>query len=59
MMIVYYIEKFKLYYSKNYKVRSTNDRDVLFFAKESKEPSQSLYFFLVCTDTHQYLLKIL
>ena len=27
------------------KTRSMNDRDVLFFANESRDPSQSLYFF--------------
>jgi hypothetical protein len=33
------------YHSKNYKTRSMNDRDVLFFANESRDPIQSLYFF--------------
>jgi hypothetical protein len=41
-----YIEKFRFSSSKNNKMRSINDRDVLFFANESRDPSQSLQFFL-------------
>jgi hypothetical protein len=40
-----YVENFIFSYFKKYKMKSINNGDVLFFATDSKNASQSLYFF--------------
>jgi hypothetical protein len=41
-----YMGKLRFFYSRNYRTRSMNDRDVLFFCKgKYRDPSQSYYVF--------------
>jgi hypothetical protein len=56
--VTYSIKKISEFYTlKNYKMRTVSERDVMFFANDSRDTTQT-YFFVQCIDINQEPLKI-